>query len=67
MMIGYNIRNDAILPDVVIMDPQKSQMILQDINSILEKPFKITYTTIQVEPYHSKTSLACSEKTVVLR
>ena len=48
MMIGYNVRNDAILPGVVLMDPQKSQMILQYINSIFEKPFKITHTTIQI-------------------
>jgi hypothetical protein len=56
MMIGYNVRNDAIFPDVVIMDPQKSQLILQDINSILEKPFKISHRTIQ-PPYHSKSNL----------
>jgi len=42
---------------VVIIDPMRSQEILQEINSILEKKFKITHATIQIERYHSETSL----------
>jgi cobalt-zinc-cadmium efflux system protein len=39
---------------VVIMDPNRSHEILQEINSILEKKFKITHATIQLERYHSE-------------
>jgi cobalt-zinc-cadmium efflux system protein len=39
---------------VVIMDPNRSHVILQEINSILEKKFKITHATIQLERYHSE-------------
>ena len=42
---------------VVIMDLTRSQVILQEINSILEKRFKITHATIQIERYHAETSL----------
>lgn len=37
---------------VVILDPTKSQTILKEINSILEKRFKINDMTIQIETYH---------------
>jgi cobalt-zinc-cadmium efflux system protein len=40
---------------VVIMDPGRSHEILQEINAILEKKFKITRATIQIERYHSET------------
>ncbi len=39
---------------VVIIDPSRSHEILQEINSILEKKFKITHATIQLERYHSE-------------
>ena len=39
---------------VVVIDHNKSQEILQEINSILEKRFKITHATIQIERYHSE-------------
>jgi cobalt-zinc-cadmium efflux system protein len=42
---------------VVIIDPMRSQEILQEINSILEKKFNITHATIQIERYHSESSL----------
>ncbi len=41
---------------VVIIDPSRSHEILQEINSILEKKFKITHATIQLERYHSEAS-----------
>jgi cobalt-zinc-cadmium efflux system protein len=41
---------------VVIIDPSRSHEILQEINSILEKKFKITHATIQIERYHSEPS-----------
>jgi cobalt-zinc-cadmium efflux system protein len=37
---------------VVISDISKSQIILKEINSILEKKFNITHNTIQIETYH---------------
>jgi cobalt-zinc-cadmium efflux system protein len=43
---------NALSAHVVIIDPTKSQLILQEINSILEKKFKITHATIQIERYH---------------
>ncbi|MER5175889.1 MAG: cation diffusion facilitator family transporter [Candidatus Nitrosocosmicus sp.] len=42
---------------VVIIDPSRSHVILQEINSILEKKFKITHATIQLERYHSESSI----------
>ena len=42
----------ALSAHVVIIDPKRSQEILQEINSILEKKFKITHFTIQLERYH---------------
>ena len=47
----------ALSAHVVIIDPSRSQEILQEINSILEKNFKITHATIQLERYHSESSL----------
>jgi cobalt-zinc-cadmium efflux system protein len=44
---------DAITAHVVVSDPSKSQTILKDISSMLEKRFKITHTTIQIETYHT--------------
>jgi cobalt-zinc-cadmium efflux system protein len=44
----------ALSAHVVIIDTSKSQLILQEINSILEKKFKITHATIQLETYHSE-------------
>lgn len=37
---------------VVIIDNNRSREILQEINSILEKNFKINHATIQIESYH---------------
>jgi cobalt-zinc-cadmium efflux system protein len=48
---------DALSAHVVIIDPSKSQTILQEINSTLEKKFKITHATIQIETYHSESGL----------
>ncbi len=47
----------ALSAHVVIIDPSRSQVILQEINSILEKKFKITHATIQLERYHSESNL----------
>jgi cobalt-zinc-cadmium efflux system protein len=44
---------NALSAHIVVIDPSKSQVILQEINSILEKKFKITHATIQIERYHS--------------
>jgi cobalt-zinc-cadmium efflux system protein len=43
----------ALSAHVVVIDTSKSQIILQDINSVLERTFKITHATIQIETYHS--------------
>jgi cobalt-zinc-cadmium efflux system protein len=48
---------NALSAHVVIIDPSKSQTILQEINSTLEKKFKITRATIQIETYHSESGL----------
>jgi cobalt-zinc-cadmium efflux system protein len=42
---------------VVIIDPNKSQAILKEINSVLENKFKIAHATIQIETYHSESGL----------
>jgi cobalt-zinc-cadmium efflux system protein len=44
---------DAITAHVIVSDPSKSQTILKEISSMLEKRFKITHTTIQIETYHT--------------
>ncbi len=36
------------------MDTRRSQEILQEINSVLEKRFAIMHATIQIERYHSE-------------
>jgi cobalt-zinc-cadmium efflux system protein len=46
---------DALSAHVVVMDPRRSQSILQEINSLLENRFGITHATIQIEGYHSHT------------
>jgi cobalt-zinc-cadmium efflux system protein len=46
----------ALSAHVVVIDTNKSQSILQEINSILERTFKITHATIQIETYHSSES-----------
>jgi cobalt-zinc-cadmium efflux system protein len=44
----------ALSAHVVIIDTNKSQTILQEINSTLEKKFGIAHATIQIEKYHSE-------------
>ena len=46
----------ALSAHVVVIDQRKSHTILQDINAILERRFKITHATIQIEGYHSEES-----------
>lgn len=45
---------DAISAHVVVMDPSRSQAILQELNSLFEKRFKFAHATIQIEGYHSE-------------
>ena len=47
---------NSLSAHVVIIDTSKSQVILQEINAILEKEFKITHSTIQIETYHQEES-----------
>ena len=47
----------ALSAHVVVMNNSKSQVILQEINSILEKNFKITHATIQIESYHESNKI----------
>ena len=42
----------ALSAHVVVLENNKSSEILQEINLILEKNFKINHATIQIEPYH---------------
>jgi cobalt-zinc-cadmium efflux system protein len=42
---------------VVVIDPSKCQSIIGQINSILEKRFKIDQMTIQIETYHPHSDL----------
>jgi len=46
---------NALSAHVVVIDPSKSLEVLQEINSLLEKNFKITHATIQIEGYHDQT------------
>jgi cobalt-zinc-cadmium efflux system protein len=46
---------NALSAHVVVIDPSKSLEVLQEINSLLEKNFKIAHATIQVEGYHDQT------------
>ena len=43
---------DALTAHVIIYDMNRSQIILKEIQSMLEKKFDITHTTIQIETYH---------------
>lgn len=43
---------NAISAHAVVIDRSRSQIILQEINAILEKKFKISQATIQIESYH---------------
>ena len=43
----------ALSAHVIVLDLNRSQAILQDINSLLDIRFKITHTTIQIEKYHT--------------
>ena len=47
---------NSLSAHVVIIDTSKAQAILQEINAILEKEFKITHSTIQIETYHQEES-----------
>jgi cobalt-zinc-cadmium efflux system protein len=47
---------NSLSAHVVIIDTSKSQVILQEINAVLEKQFKITHSTIQIETYHQEES-----------
>lgn len=42
---------------VIVLDLEKSQSILRQINSILEKKFNINHMTIQIETYHQESGL----------
>lgn len=44
---------DALTAHVVISDRTKSELVLREIMSILEKKFNISHSTIQIETYHS--------------
>lgn len=45
---------NALSAHVVVIDPDKSLEVLQQINSLLEKNFRITHATIQIEGYHDQ-------------
>jgi cobalt-zinc-cadmium efflux system protein len=47
---------NSLSAHVVVIDTSKAQVILQEINAILEKEFKITHSTIQIETYHQEES-----------
>lgn len=47
----------ALSAHVVVINVRNSQAILQEINSILEKNFKITHATIQIESYHESNKI----------
>lgn len=47
----------ALSAHVVVIDNNRSREILQQINSILEKNFKINHATIQIEPYHESNKI----------
>jgi len=46
---------NALSAHVVVIDPSKSLEVLQEINSLLEKNFRISHATIQIEGYHDQT------------
>lgn len=45
---------DAMSAHVAVGDPSRSQAILQEITSLLERDFKITHVTFQIESYHNE-------------
>ena len=45
---------NAISAHVVIINRSRPSSILQEINAILEKKFKVNHATIQIETYHSE-------------
>jgi cobalt-zinc-cadmium efflux system protein len=47
----------ALSAHVVVIDHSRSKQILQEINSILEKNFRINHATIQIEPYHESNKI----------
>jgi len=47
----------ALSAHVVVLNINKSQAILQEINSTLEKNFKISHATIQIESYHESNKI----------
>jgi cobalt-zinc-cadmium efflux system protein len=47
----------ALSAHVVIIDSKRASAVLQEINSILEKEYKITHATIQIETYHESTGI----------
>lgn len=47
---------NALSAHVAVIDPSRSQVILKEITSILEKRFKINHSTIQIESYHPDSS-----------
>jgi len=47
---------DALSAHVVVMDTKKSDIILKEITSLLEKRFGISHITIQIETYHSEST-----------
>jgi cobalt-zinc-cadmium efflux system protein len=47
----------ALSAHIVIIDNDRSGAILQEINSILEKNYKIIHATLQIEPYHESNNI----------
>jgi len=47
----------ALSAHVVILDNNKSSEILQEINSRMEKNFRINHATIQIETYHGSSNI----------
>lgn len=47
---------DALTAHVVISDKNKSDLILREIMSLLDKKFNISHSTIQIETYHEADS-----------
>jgi cobalt-zinc-cadmium efflux system protein len=45
---------NALSAHVVVIDTSRSQSILQEANSLLERKYTITHATIQIERYHSE-------------
>ncbi len=43
----------ALSAHVIVFDLNRSHEILHEVNSVLEKKFNITHTTIQIEKYHT--------------